>query len=87
MANVDLPWWGWGADKGRALRCRQFIRRVKPQGYTVLCGQPVTHEFFAVHEDGREVYNGGTCAKHRERRLRGYGHADGWRIEIRERVG
>jgi hypothetical protein len=83
QARADAPWF---SPDGHVARCRQFIRRVRPQGVTILCGRPTTLEIWTVGPAGEHVYHGGACdVRHAEAASRGYRHAekDGWRIEFR----
>jgi hypothetical protein len=64
--------------------CRKFIRRIKPQGISVLCNKPATYAIVAVCEDGREVVHGEYCEKHAQKAALSYTtNQAGWHIEIR----
>lgn len=48
----------------RQTACRAFVRRIRPQGRTVTCSEPVDVETFATLPDGSRVYHGGRCRRH-----------------------
>ena len=82
-ALADAPWFSLD---GHVARCRKFIRRMRPQGQTILCGKPVTLEIWTVGPAGENVYHGGACdQEHADACARGYRHAEklGWRVELR----
>jgi len=64
--------------------CRAFIRRVRPQGYNILCNKTATHEIVAIHMvDGKEILHGEYCEKHAHKAMGTYAKAAGWEISIR----
>ena len=59
--------------------CRAFIRRVRPQGYTVVCQNPVAVETWAYGPNGERVYHIGRCLKHPDKSRYSTSEA-GWRV-------
>jgi hypothetical protein len=69
-------------DQNR-VNCKAFIRRIRPQGVSVLCGAPAEIETWAIGPEGQEVFHVARCRKHPDT-ARYSTSEPGWRIEYRE---
>jgi hypothetical protein len=63
----------------RRVECGQFLKRIRPQGVTVVCRRPVEVETWAVGPDGERVYHGGRCRQHPDTAR--YGPRAGWSVQ------
>lgn len=63
--------------------CLAFVRRTKPHGRNILCGQGATHRVVA-YGPGQRVPHAAHCRKHAARLATRFAHPTGWTIELEE---